>query len=168
MKPALVLLAALALLPGCASEETVVVSVGAPAEPEAPLPERLGDPDKRLAFAASLERDGNLAGASAHYGIVARQLPRGSYTRPWLSFGRVELELGHDLSARRAFETVLATVPEDADLYITNDDYREAAVLLAGLLSRANELDELTRLKARFVTELGGTVAEWPGTHVVR
>jgi hypothetical protein len=117
----------------------------------------------RFELACELERKGLLEGAKVHYAVVAQELPPGKFTRPWLCFGRVELALGHDVSGRRALEKVLAIVPEQRAYYADNDDYQEAALLLAPILRDEHAYAELARLKARYLVEFEGDPERWPG-----
>jgi hypothetical protein len=116
----------------------------------------------RYALARQLEEKGLLEAASLNYGVVAHGLPVHRFTRPWLSYARVELALDRDRSATEALEEVLAVVPDDHAWYTLNPDYREAALLLAPLLVRDGRTEELHRLQARFTEQLGGDPEEWP------
>jgi len=167
------LLALLLACPGCidfwAAPDAVEVQRSATPESRSgidALQDEVADhPDdlgKRFALAHAQETHGLLEAASLNYGIVARELPEGLYTRPWLAFGRCELALGRDLSARKAFESVLAVVPEESSAYILNADYREAATKLAPLLARAEDWQALERLQRRYTDDLGGDPEEWP------
>ena len=137
-----------------------------PREPIAEIREKMADhPDDlslRYALAREQEQKGLLEAASLNYGIVANELPPKRYTRAMLAFGRVELTLGRDVSARRAFEDVLAVPPENETSYTTNPDYREAAIRLAPLLLAAERWAEIEALHKRFMDELGGDEEEWP------
>lgn len=108
------------------------------------------------------ERDGKLERALEEYELVAKALPPRRYTRPWLSAGRVALALHREDRARAALEEAVAAVPDDPGFYAENDDYREAAILLAPLLARAGAKEELSRLRTFFLLKLGGTPEEWP------
>ncbi len=137
-----------------------------PREPIAEIREKMADhPDDlslRYALAREQEQKGLLEAASLNYGIVANELPPKRYTRAMLAFGRVELALGRDVSARRAFEAVLAVPPENETSTTTNPDYREAAIRLAPLLLAAERWAEIEALHKRFMDELGGDEEEWP------
>lgn len=129
---------------------------------QARVAEEPDDLAARFALGAALERSGKLPEASREYAAVARALPRRRWTRPWLAFGRVELALGRDEQARAALQEVLETVPEERAFYYENEDYRQAAILLAPILSRAGAREELARLRRRFLVELEGDPGEWP------
>ena len=137
-----------------------------PGERIAGIREKMADrPDDlglRYALAREQEQQGLLEAASLNYGIVANELPPSRYTRAMLAFGRVELALGRDVSARRAFEAVLAVPPGNETSYVTNPDYREAAVRLAPVLLAAERWAEIEALHKRFVDQLGGDEEDWP------
>jgi hypothetical protein len=164
-----VLLGTFAALAGCGSEPTVEITPntirGEEDMPLRNLRERIAehpnDLPARFELAATLERMHLLDGASYHYGIVAQNLPRRKFTRPWLCFGRCEVALGHDISGRRALEEVLATVPEDRATYVENGDYQEAALLLAGILRSQHAAVALAALETRYVSEFGGDPGTW-------
>lgn len=122
-------------------------------------PEDLG---VRFALARQQEQKGLLEAASLNYGVVANGLPVRRFTRPWLCFGRVELALDRDRSAEKALLEVLAVVPDDESWYALNADYRDAAVRLAPILARDEKWDDLEKLRARFVDQLGGEPEDWP------
>lgn len=171
-----VALATFALASGCGSPETrekpqVQYSIADPsrgsgeaaiAEIRDHLRENPQDASARFALATVFERERRLEEASAELALVVKSLPPRRYTSPSLALGRVEHALKRDIQARRAFEDVLATVPEDLSYYRDNDDYKEAAVLLAGILIRERAFDELGRVRRRYLFELGGDPHEWP------
>jgi hypothetical protein len=126
------------------------------------MSDRPDDLSLRYALAREQEQKGLLEAAALNYGIVANELPPKRYTRAMLAFGRVELALGRDVSARRALEDVLAVPSENETSFTTNPDYREAAVRLAPLLLAAERWAEIEALHKRFVDELGGDEEEWP------
>ncbi len=116
----------------------------------------------RFALARQQEQKGLLEAASLNYGVVAESLMPHRYTRAWLCFARVELALDRDRSAEKALREVLSVVPDDETWYGLNPDYRDAAILLAPLLSRDERWDELEKLRARFIDQLGGELEDWP------
>lgn len=169
---ALLLIAFIALAPGCSliladPDETQVGHVPADTPGEetrlrGQVAENPDDLGVRFALARRQEQNGLLEAASLNYGIVAQGLPAGRFTRPWLAYARVELALDRDRSAQHALENVLAVVPDDESWYQLNADYRDAALLLAPLLAREGKSEDVEKLRARFVDQLGGEPEEWP------
>jgi hypothetical protein len=148
------ILACALLLCGCASPRGApIVSVGAPHSQQekeildlrGEVTERPSDLAAQFALGVDMERNGMLEGAANQYSIVAQGLPQGKFTRPWLCLARVELALGYDVTGERALKEVLAVHPADKAGYVENDDYQEAAVLLAGILETQHADAELAR-----------------------
>jgi len=123
-----------------------------------------GDRDWRPYFelGALDESEGDLDKAVDHYGAAVALLPPRRITRPALSLGRVHLKRNNLEAARRLFEEVLGTVPEDAALYRQNPDYREAALGLKEVFAHSPDPKAEERVRERFLDELGGSEREWP------
>jgi len=108
------------------------------------------------------EKGGDLEAAVDDYGAAVTRLPPRKVTRPALALGRVHLRRGNDAAARRMFEEVLATTPAEPRYLRENPDYREAALGLREVFTRAPDAALVRNVRERFLGELGGKPTEWP------
>ncbi len=153
----------------------VLAACSSPPEPKPETPaERRARCEKRLVDAGDKdpwafyelaqldEQEGELARAIDEYGSAVALLPAKHYTGPALGLGRVHLKLGRWEPARRMFDEVLQTVPEDPSSYRKNADYREAALGLKEVYAHVKDERAAARARQRFLDELGGKPSEWP------
>ncbi len=108
------------------------------------------------------EAENDLERAVEDYGAAVALLPPRRVTRPALSLGRVHLKRGRLEPARRMFEEVLQTVPDDSKRYKENPDFRAAALGLKEVFEKAPDPRAEERVRARFLDELGGAAKDWP------
>ncbi len=111
------------------------------------------------------EEEGELEKAVEDYGSAVALLPARSVTRPALSLARVHAKLGHWDPARRMYEEVLETVAVDARYYRENPDYRAAALGLKEVFEHRPDVPAASRVRERFLGELGGKASDWPSTN---
>jgi tetratricopeptide (TPR) repeat protein len=158
------LVLALVVLAACSSPEAKPET---PAERRARCEKRLVDAGDKDPWAfyelAQLdEQEGELARAIDEYGSAVSLLPPKRYTGPALGLGRVHMKLSRWEPARRMFDEVLQTVPEDPALYRKNGDYREAALGLKEVYAHVKDERAAARTRQRFLDEFGGKPSEWP------
>jgi tetratricopeptide (TPR) repeat protein len=143
----------------------LLVALAACASDPAPAPRRdSGDKDPWAYFerGAADEAAGDLDKAVEEYGAAVALLPARRVTRPAVSLGRVHLKRARWEPARRMFEEVLNTVPDDIRRYKENPDYREAALGLKEVFAHISDPRAEERARARFLDEMGGSEKDWP------
>lgn len=160
--------AALALvfvLSGCGSSEPPPELT--PDERLAYLKARLNsdplDPWRYYELAVFHDEQGQVDWAIRRYGEAINRLPPRAWTTPMLRLGKLHQRLGNEVAAERCFEEVLATTTGDSRLYVTNPDFRDAALGLKAIVERRGEPEagRLAALHERFLGELGGTEEAW-------